>query len=452
MSHLKTLLFLAASIFSLAILPSCNDDEAVDPCLNVVIPEGWICQDGQLVQVDLCAGVNCPTGFTCVNGNCIEDEPTVTHVGLITADETWSADAIHVLNGKVVVTDGVTLTIDAGTIVKGGEGQGSLATALVVARGGKLMANGTADNPIIMTSVQDNITLGETESPNLDETNAGLWGGLVILGKAPISVGAGTEAVIEGLPADEDWSSYGGSEAADNSGSITYVSVRHGGAVVSPGNEINGITLGGVGNMTTVNHIEVVGNADDGIEFFGGNVNVDNIVIWAQGDDGYDVDQAYSGTINNFVYIAGADSDHGMEIDGPEGSLDGQFTMTNGTMKGLSAEYADFRDGAQANISGVYWFNFDATDASDEFELNNDGTSANYFATPATLVLTGMEFNTALSAADLFEDTDPNGDDTAFETQMAADNTVGDGITKTVGADTSVFGWTLASTSGALDF
>ena len=90
MSHLKTLLFLAAGIFSLAILPSCNDDEAVDPCLNVVIPECWICQDGQLVQVDLCAGVNCPTGFTCVNGNCIEDEPTVTHVGLITADETWS--------------------------------------------------------------------------------------------------------------------------------------------------------------------------------------------------------------------------------------------------------------------------------------------------------------------------------------------------------------------------
>lgn len=449
MSHLKTLLFVAAGIFSLAILPSCNDDEPVDPCLNVTVPTGWECQDGVLVQIDLCAGITCPTGFTCVDGACVEDEPTVTHVGLITANETWAADAIHVLNGKVIVDDGVTLTIEAGTIIKGGEGSGSLATALVVARGGKLMANGTADNPIIMTSIEDNITIGEKTSPNLDETNSGLWGGLVVCGKAPISVGAGTEEIIEGLPADEEWSKYGGSESSDNSGTITYVSVRHGGAVVLPGKEINGITLGGVGSATTISHVEVVGNADDGIEFFGGNVSVDNIVIWAQGDDGYDVDQAYSGTINNFVYIAGADSDHGMEIDGPEGTLDGQFTMTNGTMKGLSAEYADFRDGAQANISGVYWFNFDGSE-DNELELDDDGTSANY--TNGTLVLTGMEFNTTLTFDKLFDDKATNGDDAAFETKMNADNTVGDAITPTVGADTSVFGWTLAAMTGALDF
>ena len=84
MNHLKTLLFIVSCLFSLAILPSCNDDEAIDPCLNVVVPTGWECQDGVLVQVDLCAGINCPTGFTCVGGDCIEDEPIVQESGLLT--------------------------------------------------------------------------------------------------------------------------------------------------------------------------------------------------------------------------------------------------------------------------------------------------------------------------------------------------------------------------------
>ena len=175
-----------------------------------------------------------------------------------------------------------------------------------------------------MTSIADNIELGQHSGSNLDETDAGLWGGLIILGKAPISADAAT-ALIEGLPANEPYAVYGGSDPLDNSGIIEYVSVRHGGTLIGDGNEINGITFGGVGSSTTVNHIEVVANVDDGVEFFGGTVDASNIVVWAQGDDAYDIDQAYSGTIDNFVYIAGADSDHGLEVDGPEGSMGGRF-------------------------------------------------------------------------------------------------------------------------------
>jgi len=156
----------------------------------------------------------------------------------------------------------------------------------------------------------------------------GLWGGLLVLGNAPCSFeGDVDEAQIEGIPADDTFGLYGGNDPSDNSGVIRYVSVRHGGAVIGENNEINGITLGGVGNGTVIENIEVVANSDDGIEFFGGTVNVTNALVWACGDDLIDIDQAYSGTVSNAIVLAGANSDHGMEIDGPEGSFEDQFVL-----------------------------------------------------------------------------------------------------------------------------
>ena len=105
------------------------------------------------------------------------DPQVVTKFGVITANERWTADNIYVLNGKVVVDEGVTLTIDAGTLIKGAEGQGSLASALIVDQGGKIEANGTAAAPIIMTSILDQIQPGQLDSPNLTINDAGLGGG-----------------------------------------------------------------------------------------------------------------------------------------------------------------------------------------------------------------------------------------------------------------------------------
>ena len=166
-------------------------------------------------------------------GGNTETCPTVVKAGGIAINETWTSDNIYILDRKVVVQEGVTLTIEPGTIIKGRAGTGSLSSALIVARGGKLMAEGTAAAPIIFTAESDNITCGETAGTNLNETNVGLWGGVIILGYAPCSLsGDVEEAQIEGIPADDTFGLYGGTDAADNSGVLNYVSIRHGGTLI----------------------------------------------------------------------------------------------------------------------------------------------------------------------------------------------------------------------------
>ena len=263
--------------------------------------------------------------------------------GLITEDTYWYADTAYEMAGKVVVEEGVTLFIEAGTVVKARDGQGSLSTALIIAQGGKVQATGTTEAPIVFTSIYDNGT-------NLDETDMGLWGGIVVLGYAPISADAAT-ALIEGLPANEPFAVYGGNNIHDNSGVLEYVSIRHAGTLLGDGNELNGLTLGGVGSATVIDNIEVVGNLDDGIEFFGGTVNASNLLVWAQGDDAFDIDQAYAGTISNFVNVEGSESDHALEIDGPEGSYTDTFVMKNGILISTDGVEVHIRDGAEGTVS-----------------------------------------------------------------------------------------------------
>src|SRR5690606_5445208 len=278
----------------------------------------------------------------CDDDDATPEEPTppapdvVVITENITQNTTWNKSNIYELAGRISVLDGVTLTIEAGTVVKGREGQGTNASALMIARGGKLNAIGTSDQPIIFTSVLDDIIPGQASGSNLDEDDKGLWGGLVILGKAPISYSGSLEAQIEGVPSGDPLGLYGGSVPDDNSGTIKFVSIRHGGTEIAGGSEINGLTLGGVGSGTTISDIEVFANVDDGIEFFGGSVNVSNVLIAHQGDDGIDIDQAYSGVVDGFLVVHGGDTNQGLEIDGPEGTenASGKFVLKNGTLIG----------------------------------------------------------------------------------------------------------------------
>lgn len=300
------------------------------------------------------------------DGSCVFPEtpttpatPNTVVSGAISVNTTWTADVIYELAGKVVVESGATLTIQPGTIIKGREGSGTLASALVIARGGKINANGTSAAPIIFTSVLDNIKVGEIVGTNLTELDFGLWGGVIVLGNAPISAANGDNvAQVEGIPTSDTFGAFGGADANDNSGVLNFISIRHGGALIGEGNEINGLTLGGVGSGTTVTNIEVIANLDDGIEFFGGTVNVSNVLIGFQGDDGLDIDMNYSGTITNFLVINNGNSDKGLEIDGPEGStyVNGLFSLVNGICKVEgSASYAtcDFKDKAQGTLTNV---------------------------------------------------------------------------------------------------
>jgi hypothetical protein len=385
----------------------------------------------------------------------------VVKFGTITSNQTWSADSIYVLAGKVVVDNGATLTIEPGTIVKGNQGSGSLASALVIARGAKIMAEGTAEKPIIFTSILDNIKTGEKAGTNLAKTDNQKWGGLIILGKAPISAATGdVEGNIEGIPANESYGAYGGSDKNDNSGVLTYVSVRHGGALIGEGNEINGITLGGVGAGTKIENIEIYATMDDGIEFFGGTVNAKNILIYYQGDDGLDIDQNYDGTIENFMVIQGdgIGSDKGLEVDGPENTTNtaGLAKFKNGICmtEGTDGTPCDFKDKAQGTVEMVTFDYTKATSKSLKIRANFDAANSCAAKTDAykhlidgTLVFTNNKLNdakglvyTGVSACSSSLTAD---DQTATESKIA---TNGAGSTMT----TATFSWTCAGSRSEL--
>lgn len=376
----------------------------------------------------------------------VEAEETVIRVtDNITADVTWETGKVYILGGRISVESGATLTIQEGVVVKGEAGSGANATALVVARGAKINATGTAAAPIIFTSIADEIMPGEIASPNLTPDINGLWGGVLILGNAPSSFGGDvTEKQIEGIPPSDTNGLYGGTVEADDSGTFRYVSIRHGGANIGEGNEINGLTLGGVGSATEIAFVEVIGNQDDGIEWFGGTVDVTNAIVWNAGDDAMDTDQAWAGTLDNFIVISGSETDHALEIDGPEGSFLAGHTLTNGSLKGFgsSTELGDFRDGARGTFSNLYFFNFPAPADSEgrgDFSLSGDMTVANF--ADGSLVFANLE--TTLPANATLANVFKSGTDVHATNVAAGANTVG--------ADASVFAtWSWAAVAGEL--
>ncbi|WP_462253151.1 hypothetical protein [Ekhidna sp.] len=362
---MKKLFAIAMLITGTLVMVSCGDDDSspapTDAELQEAAIQAVVDAVGTEVSTDANAAGIDPSDsnfdWTLTSGggriSQNEDPDTVYYEANISEDATWSADVVHQLDGRITVLDGVTLTIEAGAVVTGNETlEGVNAAVLMIARGGTLNAIGTAAEPIIMTTTADDGTLTADDK--------GKWGGLVMLGNAPISDET-VPAQIEGVPADDTNGLYGGTSANDNSGTIRYVSIRHGGAIIdaAAGDEINGFTLGGVGSGTTIDHIEIYANSDDGIEFFGGNVDVDYLVVTQVGDDAIDIDQSYSGEVSNYLVTVDANSDEGLEIDGREGDLlggnDDNFTLTNGTIQaeGGASITCDFKSKARGTVSNL---------------------------------------------------------------------------------------------------
>lgn len=290
------------------------------------------------------------------DGNVIENITTITDRGEGVGTMTFTKDKTWVLNGLVFVNSGQTLTIEPGTLIKGKSGQGDNASALIVARGAMIMAEGTAAEPIIMTS--------ETDGGQLPATARGLWGGLIVLGNAGLNSSPG-ESAIEGIPTSEVRGLYGGDNDGDNSGKLAYISIRHGGTDIGAGNEINGLTLGGVGSGTSIHHIEIVANNDDGVEFFGGTVNVSNICISYCGDDNVDYDEGWRGKAQ-FIFVNQDPSsgDRGGEHDGGTDPEDAQPYATpvfyNCTYVGNGGKRAlTFRDNAGGEYHNSIFYNWD---------------------------------------------------------------------------------------------
>lgn len=301
----------------------------------------------------------------------------------------WTKDKVYVLDGFVFVNDGQTLTIEAGTVIKGKSGTAADASALIVARGGKIMAEGTAAAPIIFTAEADKLdgSLG---------TQTGLWGGLIILGKAGLNSSPGQTAV-EGIPDTETRGIYGGADDADNSGTLKYISIRHGGTNIGANNEINGLTLGGVGSGTTIDYVEVFSNADDGIEYFGGTVSIKHAVVSYCGDDNVDYDEGYRGTENQFFFIFQSPNagDRGGEHDGGTSPEDGTPYATpafwNVTYVGNGGKKAlTFRDNAGGKYYNSIFFNWDK---AVDIEFIKDGQSSKIRFDNKDLVLENNTFS-----------------------------------------------------------
>ncbi len=207
--------------------------------------------------------------------------------GEISADKTLTADKCWLLKGVVYVNAPAKLTIEPGTTIMGD--QASKAT-LVIKPGAKIIADGTKDEPIVFTSQK----MPGSRAP-------GDWGGLIVLGSAPINVPGG-KAAVEGIVANPD-TQYGGNNAADDSGIIRYVRIEFSGILLSNNNEVNGLTLAGVGNKTVVDYVNVHDTLDDCFEFFGGTVNAKHLVCAFNQDDGFDWDFGFSGKLQ-FLALA----------------------------------------------------------------------------------------------------------------------------------------------------
>lgn len=342
----------------------------------------------------------------------------------MTTDVTLDADVTYKLTGPVVVKSPATLTIPAGTVIKA---TGGFSSYILVEQGAKIVAEGTAAKPIKFTS-------GNTTPASGD------WGGLIINGYAPISGPTTT-----GLTEINNEYPYGGTESADNSGVLKYVILEYTGAQSNDNIEHNGLTLNAVGNGTTIENIFVNYGSDDAIEFFGGTVNVKNLLAVNPDDDMFDLTQGWSGTLDNAygiwtsTYSSTEKDPRGIEADGnfdglyPTASGQSTFTMKNITMVNNAVPASDtdktkimncgikVRRGATATITnallkgtGKAFYYIDMTD-----DLGNGNT-----ASSISLTVSGV---TAVTA------------NTKFGTGTFANVTVGGSNT---GATTSVFAWT----------
>jgi len=295
----------------------------------------------------------------------VNQDPNGTIIGgVLTADLTLTTGTEYSLTSALIVPAGITLTIEEGVVVKAAT---SSDVYIAVQQDGMIMAEGTASNPIVFTS--------SSSTPN-----PGDWGGLIVLGRAPINSVVGGTATstseIGGLP-------YGGNIANDNSGIIKYVRVEYSGGAADAASENNGFSFYAVGNGTTIDYIQAFEGADDGVEFFGGTVNASHISVVGAQDDSVDWTEGYSGTLTD-IYIEHRQShDKGIEGDGFNTDIGNNSnpvfwsapTINNLTINGIGSsngnEAIRLRAGTRALFNNVSIEGFEEAYDLDDSETGN---------------------------------------------------------------------------------
>jgi serine/threonine protein kinase len=304
------------------------------------------------------------------------DKPIVELSGDIDGDATLTCDKTYLLKFTTFVRGGATLTIQPGTTVLG---DGDTKGTLVVQPGGKLIADGTRDRPIVFTS------------PKPEAQRApGDWGGVILLGNAPTNLhdasGKPIKGRVEGITTGGE---YGGDDANDDSGVLRWVRIEYSGVAIGPNNEINGVTLAGVGRGTKIDHVEVRRTADDCFEFFGGTVDAKHLICQSNGDDGFDWDFGYTGRLQ-FLFLQQdpdvADDTNGFEGDNdPNGTPNAPRsapTIYNATLCGKNKEVAKeqygmlLRRGTHGTIANAIVTGFEAAVDVRETSTKVDLTSS----------------------------------------------------------------------------
>ena len=325
---------------------------------------------------------------------------TTTITGDITSDRTLTNDTLWNLDGIVFVKNNATLTIEPGTFVIGQAGS-TPSSALIITQSGKINASGTKSRPIIMTSAQP-----------FGQRARGDWGGLVMLGKAPINVGgniasgicpasgcnnaAGT-FFIEGLVGNAD-TLYGGADPNHSCGVLKYVRVEYAGAILSPNNELNSFTWGGCGKGTVAEHLQAIYGKDDSFEWFGGNNDAKWLVGGLGADDFIDYQLGYTGRIQFGLMYQSPDAPGNRGIEGDNSEYNqaatpfSNPTIYNVTFYGSGSQGFDetnspglfLRRGARSSLSNILVTNF----FSSCIDISDAATQAQ--ATAGNIVMNGI--------------------------------------------------------------
>lgn len=269
--------------------------------------------------------------------------------GNITSDRTLVNTKAYRLKGVVFVKNNATLTIEPGTFVIGQPGS-QPPSVLVVTRNGRIMASGTKSRPIVMTSAQP-----------FGERQRGDWGGLILLGRAPVNVGANTrennqagEFFIEGLPASED-TVYGGSDPNHDCGTLRYVRVEYAGSIFAPNNEANSFTWGGCGKKTVAEYLQAIYGLDDSFEWFGGTMDARYLIGGLGADDYVDFQLGYTGRVQFGIFYYNADSPGNRGIEGDNSEYNqGATPLSKPTMYNLTFIGGGVPGFDEANSPGIF--------------------------------------------------------------------------------------------------
>jgi len=347
------------------------------------------------LAISAAASSTCPANTTATTGT-FKGKSVCVLSGRLEADTHLTSNFSYLLDGAVFVgADEVSgsktkLTIDAGTYVFGQQGL----NFLTIARNGQLHANGSASAPVIFTYEGDDTATA---------TTSGQWGGIIMNGNAPINVTGGT---AEG---EGSTGIYGGTDAADSSGVLTYVQVKYAGQNITETNELNGIAFQGTGSGTLVDYVQVHNNSDDGIEFFGGTTNIKHVVLSGNEDDALDWTYGWGGKAQFIAIKQGAGSEHCIEADN-NGDDNDALPRSNPTIPNMTcvgpATGSDagfrLREGTSAKLSNIVMTNFETycVDIDQSATFVNAGSSI--AGLNGNLTLT----NSRLAAACVFDESD----------------------------------------------